>query len=131
VFLIVNKKVVNKTIAKPLNCIKPQSSLSQVRCARGANTFPSHNQFLICESLTRIVHPGFLLTLNQILSGDSQEPTNKRKSPSTLCRDVRQNGDSTREGTVSDNIELSFVYLMCLSFCVLSYFVNVFFPCIV
>jgi len=30
--------------------------------------------------------------------------------------DVRQNGDSTGEGTVSDNIGLSFVYLMCLSF---------------
>ena len=32
--------------------------------------------------------------------------------------DVRQNGDSTGEGTVSDNIGLSFVYLMCLSFCI-------------
>ena len=45
--------------------------------------------------------------------------------------DVRQNGDSTGEGTVSDNIGLSFVYLMCLSFCifVLFYFcfIHVFF----
>jgi len=42
------------------------------------------------------------------------------KSPAR-CRadfDVRQNGDSTREGIVSDNIGLSFVYLMCLSFCI-------------
>jgi hypothetical protein len=31
---------------------------------------------------------------------------------------VRQNGDSTGEGTVSDNIGLNFVYLMCLSFCI-------------
>jgi len=30
--------------------------------------------------------------------------------------DVRQNSDSVGEGTVSDNIGLSFVYLMCLSF---------------
>jgi hypothetical protein len=38
--------------------------------------------------------------------------------------DVRQNGDSTGEGTVSNNIGLSFVYLTCLSFCsfVLFYF---------
>jgi len=32
--------------------------------------------------------------------------------------DVWQNGDSTGEGTISDNIGLSFVYLMCLSFCI-------------
>ena len=63
-FLILNKKVVNKTIAKPLNRIKPQSSLPQVGCARGSNTFPSHNQFLTHESLTRPVHSGFLVTLN-------------------------------------------------------------------
>jgi hypothetical protein len=37
---------------------------------------------------------------------------------------VRQNGDSTGEGIVSNNIGLSFVYLMCLNFCsfVLFYF---------
>ena len=44
--------------------------------------------------------------------------------------DVRQNGDSTGEGTVSDNIGLSFVYLMCLSFCIFVlfyfYFIHVF-----
>jgi hypothetical protein len=32
--------------------------------------------------------------------------------------DVRQNDDSTGEGTISDNIGLSFVYLMCLSICI-------------
>ena len=31
--------------------------------------------------------------------------------------DVRQDGDSAGEGIVSDIIGLSFVYLMCLSFC--------------
>ena len=42
-------------------------------CARGANTFPNHNQFLTCESLTKLVHLGFLVTLNEILGGDSQQ----------------------------------------------------------
>jgi hypothetical protein len=70
-FLILNKKVLNKTIAEPLNRIKPQSSIPQAGCARGANTFPSHNQFLTHESLTRLVHSDFLVTLNQILGGDS------------------------------------------------------------
>jgi hypothetical protein len=32
--------------------------------------------------------------------------------------DVRQNGDSTGDGIVSDDIGLSFVYLMCLCFCI-------------
>jgi len=41
--------------------------------------------------------------------------------------DVQQNGDSTREGTVSDNIGLSFVYLMCLTFCIFI-FLLIFFP---
>jgi hypothetical protein len=52
---------------------KSQSSLPQVGCVRGANTFPNHNQSLTRESLTRPVHPGFLVTLNQILGGDSQQ----------------------------------------------------------
>jgi len=34
VFLILNKKVVNKINAKPLNCIKLQNSLHQVGCVR-------------------------------------------------------------------------------------------------
>ena len=42
---------------------------------------------------------------------------------------VRQNDDSTREDIVSDNIGLSFVYLMCLSFCIFI-FLLIFFPCI-
>jgi hypothetical protein len=32
--------------------------------------------------------------------------------------DVRQNDDSTGEGIVFNTIGLSFVYLMCLSFCI-------------
>ena len=41
---------------------------------------------------------------------------------------VRQNGDSTGEGIVSDIIGLSFVYLMCLNFVifVLFYFIHAF-----
>jgi len=70
-------------------------------------------------------------------------PTNQSKSNqndnekiASRCRadffffDVRQNGDSTGEGTVSDDIGLSFVYLMCLSFCIFVlfyfYFIHVF-----
>jgi hypothetical protein len=45
----------------------------------GANTFPSHNQFLTLESLTKTVHSGFLVTLNQILGGDFQEPIKSLK----------------------------------------------------
>jgi len=53
-------------------------------------------------------------------------PTNQANNATTKNRqptprgfyDVRQNGDSIGEGTVSDNIGLSFVYLMCLSFCI-------------
>jgi hypothetical protein len=73
-----------------LNCIKPQSSLPQVGCARVANTFPNHNQSLTHEFMTRPVHPGFLVTLNQILGGDSQTSTNKQKTPLTPRGDVRQ-----------------------------------------
>ena len=39
---------------------------------------------------------------------------------------VRQNGDSTGEGIVSDIIGLSFVYLMCLSFLHFYLFINIF-----
>ena len=52
---------------------KPRSNLPQVGCVRGDNTFPNHNQSLTCESLTRPVHPDFLVTLNEILGGDSQQ----------------------------------------------------------
>jgi len=36
---------------------KSRSSLSQVGCVRGANTFSNHNQSLTRESLTRPVYP--------------------------------------------------------------------------
>ena len=42
-----------------------QCSLSQVRCAGGANTFYNHNQSLAQEFLIRPVHPDLLVTLNQ------------------------------------------------------------------
>jgi len=65
----------------------------------------------------------------------NQSNQNDNEKIASRCRadflDVRQNGDSAGEGTVSDNIGLSFVYLMCLSFCifVLFYFcfIHVFF----
>jgi len=47
------------TIVKTSNPHKPQSSLPQVRCARGANTFSSHNYSLTLESLTRPIQPSF------------------------------------------------------------------------
>jgi hypothetical protein len=43
---------------------------------------------------------------------------------------VRQNGDSTGDGTVSDNIGLSFVYLMCLKFLHFCLVLFLFYPCI-
>jgi len=57
------------------NTSKPRSSLPQVGCVRGANTFPDHNQSLTRESLTRPVHLGFLVTLNEILGGTPNEST--------------------------------------------------------
>jgi hypothetical protein len=42
-----------------LNHIKSRSSLPQVGCARGANTFSSHNQSLTHESLTKTSTSGF------------------------------------------------------------------------
>ena len=44
--------------------------------------------------------------------------------------DVRQNDNSTGEGIVSNNIGLSFVYLMCLSFCIFVLFFFLFYPSI-
>jgi hypothetical protein len=44
--------------------VKLRSSLPQVGCVRGVNIFPNHNQFLTCESLTKPVYSGFLVTLN-------------------------------------------------------------------
>jgi len=37
----------------------PRSSLPQVGCVRGANTFPNHNQSLTRKSLTKTSQPGF------------------------------------------------------------------------
>jgi hypothetical protein len=49
----------------------------------------------------------------------NQSTNLSEKSPNERrAGDVRQNGDSIREGTVSDNIGPSFVYLMCLCFCI-------------
>jgi len=55
-------------------------------------------------------------------TNQSNSNQNDNEKIVSRCRadffDVRQNGDSTGEGTVSDNIGLSFVYLMCVSFCI-------------
>ena len=48
-----------RQLSKPLDHIKPRSSLPHVGCARGANTFPSHNQSLTRESLTKTNTFGF------------------------------------------------------------------------
>ena len=72
---------------------------------------------------------GFLVALNELLGGDSNEGIQgkrniREKSPADAARQdffrVRQNGDSTREGIVFNIIGLSFVYLMCMfsHFCV-------------
>ena len=52
--LISDEKTIIKT---SLTRQKSRSSLPQVGCVRGANTFPNHNQSLTRESLTRPVHP--------------------------------------------------------------------------
>jgi hypothetical protein len=61
------------------NTLKPRSNLSQVGSVRGANTFSNHNQSLTRKSLTGPVHLGFLVALNEILSGDFNEPINQTK----------------------------------------------------
>jgi hypothetical protein len=42
-----------------------QCSLPQLRCVKGANTFPGQNQFLTLEFLIRPIYSGLLMTLNQ------------------------------------------------------------------
>jgi hypothetical protein len=70
---------------------KPRSNLPKVGCVRGANTFPNHNQSLTRESLIRPVHPGFLVTLNEILGGDSQQSSKHNENHQRTPRgDVRQ-----------------------------------------
>jgi hypothetical protein len=48
-----------KTIFKTSLTHHPRSSLPQVGCVRGANTFPNHNQSLTRKSLTKTSQPGF------------------------------------------------------------------------
>ena len=49
----------NKIFENFFSIAKPLSSLPQVRCVRGANIFPSHNQSLTHESLTKTSTSGF------------------------------------------------------------------------
>jgi len=84
-----------KTIIKTsLNTSNSRSSLPQVGCVRGANTFPNHNQSLTRESLTRPVHPVFLVAFNKLLGGDSNEPNqikhNNEKSLADAARIFRR-----------------------------------------
>ena len=73
------------------------SSLPQVGCVRGANTFPNHNQSLPAIS-DRTSTSGFLVALNELLGGDSNERIQSKrnireKSPTDAARgfsDVRQ-----------------------------------------
>jgi hypothetical protein len=48
--------------------------------------FPSHNQSLTRESLKRPIHPGFLVTFNQILGGDSSNQANEQKLSTDITR---------------------------------------------
>jgi hypothetical protein len=77
----------------------------------------------------RPVHPDFLVAFNQILGGDSQSSIKRTKIAIKRRRAGTCGKMVTALGKVlfSNNIGVSFAYLMCLSFCVLSYFVNVFF----
>jgi hypothetical protein len=64
---------------------------------------------------------------NQSKQTTNEEIASRRRAD---FLDVRQNGDSTGEGTVSDNIGLSFVYLMCLKFLHFCLVLFLFYPCI-
>ena len=82
----------------------------------------------------RPVHPGFLVILNQILGGDSQDPTLSKRMKIIIRRragDVGQNNDFNGEGIVFNIIGLSLVFLMCLNFLrfVLFYFLFLFMHC--
>jgi len=70
---------------------KSRSSLTQVGCVRGADTLPNHNQSFTREYLIRPVHPGFLVTLNEILGGNSQQSSKHNENHQRTPRgDVRQ-----------------------------------------
>jgi hypothetical protein len=75
------------------------------------------------------VHPGFLVAFIQILGGDFQSSIKRTKITIKHRRVGTCDRMANAPGKVLfyDNIGVSFVYLMCLSFCVLSYFVNIFF----
>ena len=60
-FLKSDEKTIFKT---SFNTSSPRSSLPQVGCVRGANTFPNHNKSLTRESLTMTSPPGFPSNLN-------------------------------------------------------------------
>ena len=87
-------------LANILNYIKSRSSLPQVRCARGANTFPSHNQSLTLRSLMTTSKSGFpsnpQSNTRWRLSKKKSSKLNE-KLPHRRAGDVRQNGDSTGE----------------------------------
>ena len=71
---------------------KSRSSLPQVGCVRGANTFPNHNQSLTRESLTKTRTSGFLVARNQLLGGDSNESNSSKQQQ----RDEKSPADATR-----------------------------------
>jgi hypothetical protein len=61
----------------------------------------------------------------------NQANINEKSPNRRRAGDVRQNGDSTGEGTVFDIIGLSFVFLMCLSFLPFVLFYFLFYSCII
>jgi hypothetical protein len=72
---------------KLLYHIKSRSSLPQVGCARGANTFPSHNQSLTLESLTMTSTFGFPSNLQWNTRWRlPNHQSNKWKSPTDAAR---------------------------------------------
>ena len=70
---------------------KAQSSLSQVGCVRGVNTFPNHNQFLTLESLIKTSTFGFPSnpqwnTRWRLPRSNNQMNKNRHKTPHTCDR---------------------------------------------
>ena len=66
---------------------KSRSSLFQVGCVRGANTFPNHNQSLTPRVSDKTSTTGFLVAL-ELLGGDSNEPIQANEQ--TLQRDLNR-----------------------------------------
>jgi hypothetical protein len=73
-----------------LNHIKSRSSLPQVGCARGANTFPSHNQSLTRKSLIKTSTFRFPSNLESNTRWRLSNQANEFKLPSTPRGDVWQ-----------------------------------------